>query len=976
MGTSSLPNELVPPQNDQLTRQDNETAYILDSSFESNQISDSSSHVNLTRLSNIETTRPSDVDLKEGSPGINTEHNTIHDKETVNTLNKPSSESEQLPLGISEEKSLSSHVVNFPNGNSSSAFPDLSAANVVSSSLETFDEIAIQPPQQEISDLDPLPQNIPPRNISPPKQAKSQERRNRAEEINGDSNNAVKVIPKFYYKYSGTEDFQTEIEEWFLAEDENGFFSYLKDKYFEICEVDWRLLPLAKQKDLLKSWLLDLESKNNNIRRSSLDRITYVSLGSFASVTSTGDQISQIKTNTKLLWENDALPYLYKLLIRNINLKVPENLYHSDFSDDDESNNGGENNHNEKNKDDFHQQLNLELFTVLTSLYFIIETHRDNEKFAQELSKLNPSILLFLIESIGRLRWGIEGDLPLRPMFLLFWKCMLCLFGSDSTLDRMKKYMLKKYNLTNSMSSKLVMASPLDYHAFRQDMMSRYPSYIPPSSALPKNLENARSISHFIEVPRPVIAQSANNALPVPTVHIATPAPSPPASPAIASGQKVRKSVFMTNQSFPFIHPTDDNIPLSIVEASELFHSRVHTTPSMIQLWEERDKFMQQERGWVSVPREQHEFEESHFEEVILERIEKLYLDSISHMNSFILVLLKFLLANASFSSSESHIDTYLSTHQYPGTAIRAKDIGLKAVSACLICLTNWFKVSHICKFEFLSTLLFDSRYYLLVFKYFYLNSPIEKALEIIDLPEELFFSYCRKLSNEWNSIEDYKYQDQRRQNQQQKQQEEEQMLRQEEPQGDENGPASTIIFDETPSTYSRRYFFTTINLLKVLRRIIRKKTQRIIVVAELPPDTLKKAMSIFQKDIWEIVLEIFKEQVPFNGRKWRSTNMDLVSAIYLYCKTKLRDDWLVGGDANSEVEDAQHQEVAIRALIQFYNERLKKEVLLIHANKNDKNKLLIEDHIIKVETENDDDEPPDFFTLELDALALDNASL
>ncbi|VVT57497.1 uncharacterized protein SAPINGB_P005725 [Magnusiomyces paraingens] len=847
----------------------------------------------------------------------------------------------QISFLTPQSDDLAGHVINFPNGNSSSAFPNLSAVDEALPPELAPDLGPDLGTELETSGLtgDELDTAIIPRSSSPTKKSKSQERRNRAEEFTGGDINMFKYVPNFNYKYTGTEDFKAEIEEWFLYED-NEILPSLKFQFQKNHDNDWRDLSVNTQESLVTSWLFDLKSTNSATRRSALSFLSYVALGSYASVSSTADHIAQIKLNTHFLWKHNALPSLYALLVHDVNLKVPADLY----ADDDTPSSGS----------DAENELNMELFSVLTILYFTIESHRHDTEFAADLYKLN--ILLYFVQAMSRLRWGIEGNLPLRPICLVFWKTMLCLFGDDDDLARVKSYMYKKYNLpeNNGENTDLVMASPLDYHAFRQDMMSRYPAYIPPSSRLPRNFDNSRSMSHYIEVPRPVIAQSSNNALPIPTVHIATPAPSPPASPAIAAGQKVRKSVFMTNQSFPFIHPTESNIPQSIVEASELFHSRIHTTPSMMQLWDERDKFMQQERGWVPAPREYHEFEESQYEELILERVEEFYVSVLGDLNSFVLVLLKFLLANASFSSSESHIDTYLSANQYAGTTSRAKDIGLRAVSACISVLASWFKISHICKFEHLSTLLFDSRYHLLVFKYFYSHVPYEKALEILDDPKLNFFAFCGGLSDSWNES----------QNEPEKPSQEKEEVDEE----NEDELLSSVTI------YSRRYFFTTINLLRTLRRIIRKKTQRIIVVAELPPDTLRKALSIYQKDIWELVLEIFKEQVPFNGRKWRTTNMDLVSAIYLNCKTKLRDDWLQSGDLNSEAEDAQPQEAAVRALIQFYNERLRRE----YEEKENGNDDDGDDDDDDVATEKGDDEDdlPSFFALELDALAIDNSAM
>lgn len=674
----------------------------------------------------------------------------------------------------------------------------------------------------------------------------------------------------------------------------------------------WTSLSEMEKLSISRNLIVQLNSEDDSTRHDALTYCTYIATGCYGEIRSNAHHLEQIKDNTTFLWKHGAIEPLYQLLIRQINQKVPEQLFSF-------------------NSPDLPDTIDLDLMNTLTILYFILETNRNNHEFAQYLDGLDPPLLPFLIRAIGRLRWGVAGDLPLRNLFLFFKKLLMCLFGDDAQMKKVKRYMCKKYNLSDQVDSNEVTASPLDYHAFRQDITSRYPAYVPPSSALPESFENTRSMAHFIEIPRPVHAQTSNNALPIPTVHIATPAPSPPASPAIAAGQKVKKSVFMTNQSFPFIHPTDGNVPQSIIEASELFADRVRTSPEMVQLWEERDRFMQQERGWVNTAQEKGKAmsKERCQEEISLDRIHKLYIETISQLNSFVLVALKFLLASLSFTSSKGQIDTYYSRHESDSISHRAKDISLMAVASVLNQLTGWYKVSHVVKFEYLSTLLFDSRYYLLVFKYFYLHTPLEAALQMPDNPKRGFFHYTSQLSDKWDGSTPSPVM-----------------------------PPSPLSpdqaqFCEEVKVFSNRYFYTTINLVQVLRRIITGKTQRIIIVAELPPQTLRKALSVYQKDVWEIVLEIFKEEVPFNGRKWRYNNMNLVSAIYLHCKTKLRDDWLVGGDVNQEVDDAHSQEIAIRALIQFYNNRIVDEAGKGTKSASAENEL-------------------NFFSLELESLSLD----
>lgn len=785
------------------------------------------------------------------------------------------------------------------------------------------------------------------------------ERRNRAEEININStiDISAKRIPNFNYKHHWTEDFATEIKEWFLPEDTNLLYE-LRTQYVCSYRSDWRSSTNIMKKRLLDSWIKNLDSENELVRSCALSYITYVALGSYETVTSTQDHIDQIKANTKFLWQNNTLAPLYKIITNIVNVKVPKNLCDAVPDDcyDDMS---------DEEKIIKEQSLNNNLFVALTAMYFIVESHRDDPEFAEILNQLDESILEFFIESISRLRWVLKGDLPLRPMLLLFWKCVLCLFGNSDTLDDMKSYMLKKYNLLENTNDDLVMASPLDYHVFRQDIISRYPSYIPPTSVLPDFFDKTYSMAQYIEVPRPVKAQTINSTLPVPTVHIATPAPSPPASPAFNAGQKIRKSVFMTNQSFPFIHPTDENVPESIVEASELFRSRVRTTPSMVQLWDEKDRFMQQERGWVPYSKKKFSFEESQKEETILKRIDKLYINSMPHLNSFVLVFLKFFLANASFTTPEIRLDTYLSSHG-SGYETRAKDIGLKAVSSAIFSLVEWFELSHICKAEYLKSLLFDSKYYLVVFKYLYSHTPMERALDTTETLHSNFFKNCKEFSTCWSDEEERAYQE--RVEREEKEEKEKQM--------EESNIGDTETEEEIETSkyvpkYSKRYFLTTINLLYILHKMIHKKTQRILIVGELPPDPLKKMLSIFQSDVWTLVLEIFKEQVPFNRRKWRTCNMDLVSAIYLHCKTKLKDDWLVNGDPAAEMSDASLQEGGIRALIQFYNERVKRETMKMCEYSQEE-----EVENLKTEGLTNDDDVPSFFALELHAMALGNTSM
>jgi hypothetical protein len=50
--------------------------------------------------------------------------------------------------------------------------------------------------------------------------------------------------------------------------------------------------------------------------------------------------------------------------------------------------------------------------------------------------------------------------------------------------------------------------------------------------------------------------------------------------------------------------------------------------------------------------------------------------------------------------------------------------------------------------------------------------------------------------------------------------------------------------------------------------------------------------------------------------------NMRFITSVYMAIRPELREDWLTTGDIEAEVEDAQPQENALRAMTHYYNVR------------------------------------------------------
>jgi hypothetical protein len=226
----------------------------------------------------------------------------------------------------------------------------------------------------------------------------------------------------------------------------------------------------------------------------------------------------------------------------------------------------------------------------------------------------------------------------LAKLLHLFWKALLLTFGNTGKdLGQAKRLVKPGVDPYSAEASHPVLtASPLDYHLFRQEITSKYPAYNPPLPLIPLELEHKSMLPPVSNQPNRSHgsnglvsgfgAPEANNSTSIlhQPVHIATPAPSPPPSPVGPGGKAGKKQNYQTNQNFPFMYPPLDNtsnniggkgttemqdlmvgkkwegsdIPASIIEAGQLFASRMRMTRAMRQLWRERELFLKHERGW------------------------------------------------------------------------------------------------------------------------------------------------------------------------------------------------------------------------------------------------------------------------------------------------------------------------------------------------------------------------------------------
>lgn len=628
----------------------------------------------------------------------------------------------------------------------------------------------------------------------------------------------------------------------------------------------------------------------------SLLALAYISFGNFACNTNLKMHMEMIRRNCCLLI--NILPTIITMFKK-----------HATFCRDKSSNMG---------------QYTRLLFFSSSILYFIINTcieHRetDTEQVQKVINSVSQEqVMQFLTRYIEHWRWNSRLSMRVRSMIIMLHRMILLQFGDRSHYEKTKKYIHRKHSIKNSSDNpQKLTVSPLDYQAFCEDVISRFPSYTPPDSQLPKGFDNPNSLSQFLEIPRPKARNAANLSLNVPQIHIATPAPSPCSSPVMQlSGAKMRKS-FQTNMAYPLLYPSDDEdglddlteradtldnnkndnlVPYNIQEATEILAGSVEVKLSTRQLWHERELFMIQERGWNSKAAQEsgndpydYNHDNDDCEEIAtMRRVEDYYHDCLPNLNSLVYVLLQIMesnLTNHEYFSYELPENASIDSFTPQLEITRTKEIALKSSSAILFLLLKWFKLSHCLKFEQLCVLLYDSKYINICASLLtkYSENYSERIFNrTISLPHS-FWRECSNYNQEYQEF------------------------------------FSAAGKNQATAALNLRVLNSEVFMLQILSKVTGKKTQRL---KELPlpiGSLFKKLYQLFNLDIYHPILKIIRELTPFKNKRWKSEHMELISGVYLYEKLPLTDNWVTGKDIAGELNDACGQEIALRALLQFY---------------------------------------------------------
>ncbi|KAF1918015.1 hypothetical protein BDU57DRAFT_184091 [Ampelomyces quisqualis] len=354
-----------------------------------------------------------------------------------------------------------------------------------------------------------------------------------------------------------------------------------------------------------------------------------------------------------------------------------------------------------------------------------------------------------------------------------------------------------------------------------------------------------------------------------------------------------------------------------------------------------------------------------------LSLVEHFYRDALPNLQSLVIVLIKAILAHVTALVTQSsganglqsgfqfqdnqngttsgrpdmnglngHSNAFATNEELD--SMRTQEVLDKAVTGSLILILKWFKLSHILKFEYITQLLVDSSYVPLILKLLQLQE-IERLVNFKSEQEGLnFFNFCRNHSR--NAPDDMNDEDKGQEKQEVDSDSDDaapppiRLTRQESndlgveppqpppetaqpPEVDELGFPTNELPTEPITNFSWRAFFTSINYLRIMQKICKNKAHRnLMLVSYKSSQFLRKSLKVPQPDLRLYTLKLFKNQVPYCGRKWRQSNMRVITAVYLHCRPELRDDWLAGSDVDAEVDESVPLEQALRSLTHWHN--------------------------------------------------------
>ncbi|KAL7746896.1 Factor arrest protein 11 [Sorochytrium milnesiophthora] len=609
------------------------------------------------------------------------------------------------------------------------------------------------------------------------------------------------------------------------------------------------------------------------------------------------------------------------------------------------------------------EMANKEAAMLLNLLYVCVEvawrateqSPEDRTQLKAELEALNPPIIPYVMQLLPTLSDGRHKHFPIKKLVLMLWKLMLVMLGGKQELKELRDIARRKEGLGLGepladkgkgalLFTRTMTATPYDYVAFYNETTRKYPSVtlpapsatytgaaasfsrrrrmfssrrkLAPSSDEPKLLPDvpddpmadSRSMQRDAS---PLVPAPIRESLRVYNKWLYISLPSVQVQKEVDMMEKSRKNETSQSAAARDTHQDDDDQRLRDPYASDnlTFGALVSPTESL---------------SGGRITREENEQ---------LNKSEHIYRAILPNITPIVVSLLKLLLAGApvpkSYTTNSSHsgavdvaddpsspdpaavgspdtarsdTSTGAGSRTLEQIAIstldrnRHREILTKGLSGILILFMKHLNCFHTLMFEHLSQIMVDSNCILLLLKTLNFHDHLKFLTTRNEIDDMNFFTYFNPAPDSAASPAPYH-------------------IRAHSDQGAQLEP-------------SWRNAFLTHNLVHVLHKLIKHKSGRILAMVQHKSSAILKRVlkcNCAAINLW--TLKLLRSIIPFAGKKWRHTNMKVITAIYQTLRPDLRNDYLVSSDADAENEEAQTQETQLRELVAHYHQRRYPEV-------------------------------------------------
>ncbi|KAF9909840.1 Factor arrest protein 11 [Lobosporangium transversale] len=759
-----------------------------------------------------------------------------------------------------------------------------------------------------------------------------------------------------HFHYADMDTPSAEIDE-FYGYTEIQQFLENQENFLKNYDGVWQKSSVS-EREAYAEYLLDfLDQKDDASRLSVAQQLIYISQGAYSGVANEDDHRDWIIKNNQMLRKLGAFQIYYDAL----------RIACSKLAND--------------------PGIVVEIEALVTLLYMLVVSHEEDSEFMGELATTNPSITVFLYDQIC-VRPAKDQYYPLKKMLLLLWKVLRTTLGGTDDFPMLKSAARRMMGYPPILASSIIAqkSDPLDYLEYQSEMSQKYPAYIPTTTSrcgscpsLPistiANVLQAKTLTGVAGGGANITSSQTTK-----TGGLGT-------GSTGKSGKGIGNGPGGANGTQPFIFPSSSmrsSTPKSIIEAEELFKRNMYISTATLQIYHEkklmtdrryrsandaedqdsgraleyrqpasvrnkprRRSLMRKSNGNGNQGDDEAEDASNEEEEASdddgypkpsiklddagnniqpvsdkererIERIEHIYREIVPRMAQIQVTLLKTLLVciKISGASSGREASSAAETEGKEPTDsftrvndIREHEIMAKAVSSILLLQLQHFKIYHVLAFNYVCQLLVDSNCLLLLLKIFGNAENPGNIHTKNELEEYNFFKYCSILRETTSSS----------------------VSNPEQARTAILMAAVSDIGDPLPVNYvCRRNMFAIINLLRVLQKLTKNKTHRILLLVQYKSSAiLKRLLKINHPDLQKYVYKALKSQVPFLGRKWRSSHMKVITGIYIYCRSNLRDDWISGADVEKDLEDALPAEQQLRNMIRHYHDRLHPNALV-----------------------------------------------